>query len=122
MPLANRFRDILVTDSNYPNNGHATSDGVTLNAKYTTGDFTLSSLSGLRNLKQDVVIPLDGAPNSTLLSQLALNDTSFSQEFNGTYQTDKFSLIGGVYYFLERVRALSPLGANAELSKQRTNS
>ena len=122
LPLANRFRDILVTDSNYPNNGHAEVNGVTLNGKYTVGDFTLSSLSGLRNVKQDVVIPLDGAPNSTLLSQLALNDTSFSQEFNGTYQTDKFSLVGGVYYFFERVRAQSPLGANAELSKQRTNS
>lgn len=122
-PLASPDRDLFVTDGNSPDQSSVEQTGLTLTARYNVGDFTLTSLSGLRNLKNDTILPLDTAPNSLLISGAFLNDTSFTQEFNGTYQSDRFNATGGVFYFFERARFLSPLGlSQPELSKQDTNS
>jgi iron complex outermembrane receptor protein len=122
-PNASVNRDIFITDGNSPDQSSVEQSGATLTAKYNVGDFTLTSLSGLRNLKTDAILPLDTAPNSLLISGVFLNETSFSQEFNGVYESDRFTGTGGVYYFFERSRFLSPLGiSQPELSKQDTNS
>jgi iron complex outermembrane recepter protein len=124
LPQASPTRDLFVTDADTPvNNGLAEAWSGTFTGRYHVGGLTVTSISGYRQLRQNIVIPLSTIPNSNSFTGHFLDNYSLSQEFNAAYTTSAFDLVGGLYYFSERSKFQNRVGSNPiEQSKQDTES
>ena len=107
-PFAVPGRDLTRTELSGPLSAKVISIGGSINAKYSVNDaVTINSITGFRNLRAFSMAPFwltaagvtNGALNIGGTSRI--RDRFYSQEFNGTYETERLKGVLGVYYFYE---------------------
>jgi len=124
LPNANPGRNLFITDADTPSNdGRAEAWAGSLTARYSRDGLSVTSISAYRELKQNMIIPLSTIPGSNSISGIFFKNYSLSQELNAAYTSDRFNLVGGLYYFEERSQFENRVGTNPlEQSIQRTES
>lgn len=102
-PAATPGRDLRTTELLGPRDSKADSTLFTANIEYrATPSFTFSSITGYGEVKNVTVTPLTLLPGGAPVGiSWTFDDEFFSQEFHGTYTSDRLDLVAGVYYFHE---------------------
>lgn len=109
-PLAKPDRDPFTTEITGKHYGNLTSWGAGVQARYEVGDWTLNSISSYRRLNNRLIIPLVMVTNTApILIDFDIHDKSWSQEFNASYDTERFKGVVGVYYFNENAYDFEPI-------------
>ena len=109
-PAAGPGRDLTRTELFGPLSAKLISVGGSINAKYSVNDaITINSITGYRNLQAFSMAPFWLTAAAQAANNGALNvggtsrirDRFYSQEFNGTYQSERLKGVLGAYYFYE---------------------
>ncbi len=102
-PRARMDRDLTTTEINGQRNNRMDSWGTSLDLNYQINEKTsFRSLTAYKDIRHDYVIPFIplGPVNVVYVTQ-NMKDAAFSQEFTFNYETDRLSLVSGVYYYSE---------------------
>lgn len=87
--IANQYNKLEI----YGFSGHIT--------KSFSNGFSVTSITAYRDLTSDFRSDTDNTDISTLVSNVAVWQNQFSQEFQLNWKTDAFDFIAGIYYFNE---------------------
>jgi len=68
-----------------------------------TENLTLKSITAYRKLKTDDFVDIDASQYELGDVFVGVRQKQFSQEFQGTYASDRLSAVGGLYYLKEKV-------------------
>ncbi len=110
-PAATPNRNLFTSELYGPERAHIQSIGASVNASYqVSSELALTSTTGYRNLRSYSLEPfwLTATPPAVLTPTSAATgggsdviDYNYSQEFNATYNTQKFKGVAGLYFFYE---------------------
>ncbi len=107
----NPTSDPFVVNVNFNNLESLKTFGVALTAEYSIDNVTLKSITSYRKMDYRTKIDLDGTVDSSFGIYYFDDQDQFSEELQFIYESDKISLVSGLYYYKENT--VSNGGANA---------
>ncbi|TVS14869.1 MAG: TonB-dependent receptor [Gammaproteobacteria bacterium] len=93
--------DLLVTAAGEDPEARLIGRGLSLNASYDFGDFSLQSITAWRSLDQRAFLDNDGRAPRVLAFDFDARQSQFSQELLFDAQWDRLRLLAGGYFFRE---------------------
>lgn len=89
-----------------PNSTELTHWGTSLNVNWEISDaFSLRSITAFRDLEQADYVDIDATFLETGDVFVGVDQNQISQEFQGTYQSDRLTLVGGLFYMREEIES-----------------
>ncbi|MBL8542788.1 MAG: TonB-dependent receptor [Hyphomonadaceae bacterium] len=87
-----------------PNSTQLTHWGSALNVNWdVTDNFSIRSITAFRNLENTDYVDIDATTLETGDVLVDVDQDQTSQEFQGTYQGERLTFVGGLYYMVENV-------------------
>ncbi|MCI4644612.1 MAG: TonB-dependent receptor [Hyphomonadaceae bacterium] len=92
--------DVHEVSYNANNDERAINWGGALTGEWTSGDLRLVSITGYReSIYLDDLSDIDGTPVNIYQQFLRLEESSKSQEFRAHFDTDRWNIVGGIFYY-----------------------
>ena len=98
------FRFTATPTAGLPNSTKLIHQGTALNVKWDATDaFSLRSITAFRDLESTDYIDIDATTLETGDVLVDVDQHQSSQEFQGTYEGERVTLVGGLYYLRENI-------------------
>ncbi len=88
----------------FPNSTELTHWGTALNVNWELSDaFSIRSITAFRDLENTDYVDIDATTLETGDVLVDVNQDQISQEFQGTYEGDRLTVVGGLFYMVENI-------------------